>query len=245
MPSEKWISLFYFYVFRRLLERNDDVSRPDVSINDRFPLSRDDFDELIFPSSSDKIGSGLIRIFNFGITRFWDIWLVLSSSLLLWLYSLSVVDDNELIEEVLEWRLERIVGRQIRKFGLLECVVLLNDADDDEYWEVVRWRPSRYVRGEDDDIEEDEEVDNAGERRREERDLNIIFFDIGLVVCLIGTVDDNEFELVPSEKNAESEEVVAVVVGGFRVIVIGDFDEDECELLSRWRGIILLGVNRE
>jgi len=60
---------------------------------------------------------------------------------------------------------------------------------------------------------------------------------------LIGTVDDNEFELVPSEKNAESEEVV--VVGGFRVIVIGDFDEDERELLSLWRGILLLGVSRE
>jgi len=40
-----------------------------------------------------------------------------------------------------------------------------------------------------------------------------------------------------------NEEVV--VVGGFRVIVIGDFDEDERELLSLWRGILLLGVSRE
>jgi hypothetical protein len=65
-----------------------------------------------------------------------------------------------------------------------------------------------------------------------------------LVVCLVGNVDDNELEVVPSEKNAESEEV-AVVGGGFRVIVIGDFDKDECELLGRRRGIILLGFSRE
>jgi hypothetical protein len=61
---------------------------------------------------------------------------------------------------------------------------------------------------------------------------------------LVGNVDDNELEVVPSEKNAESEEV-AVGGGGFRVIVIGDFDKDECELLGRRRGIILLGFSRE
>jgi hypothetical protein len=53
-------------------------------------------------------------------------------------------------------------------------------------------------------------------------------------------MDGNGFEFVPSEKNAESEEV-AVVGGRFRVIVTGDFDKDECELLGRRRGIILLG----
>jgi hypothetical protein len=31
---------------------------------------------------------------------------------------------------------------------------------------------------------------------------------------LAGTVDDSEFELVPSEKNAESEEVTVVAVIG-------------------------------
>jgi hypothetical protein len=161
------------HVFRRLLERNDDVSRVDVSINGRFPwlsliVTSDGFDELIFSSSFNKIGLDLIRIVNFGRTGRWDMWFV---SLL---FSLSVVDDNELIDEVLEWRLEWIVGRQIRKLGFFECFVLVNEAEDDEYWEIVRWRPSIYVRGED-DIEEDEEVDNVGERRREERDLNIMF----------------------------------------------------------------------
>jgi len=153
----------FFYVFRRLLERND-----GLSINDRFPLSSltvtwEDLDELIFPSSSNNRGSGLIRIVNFGTTRRWDVF-----SLLL-LFSLSVVDDNELAEDVLEWRVERIVGRQIRKFGLFECIVVANEADDDEYWEIVRWRPSGYVR-EEDETDEDEEVDKAGERRREERE---------------------------------------------------------------------------
>lgn len=63
---------------------------------------------------------------------------------------------------------------------------------------------------------------------------------------MIGFVDDNEFELVPSEKNAESEEV-AVVAGNcwFRLTVIGDFDKDEGELLGRRRGIILLGISKE
>jgi hypothetical protein len=66
---KKEYSLF-FYVFRRLFERNDDVSR----IDDRLPLSslivtRDDFDELIFPNSFNKIGSGLIRIVNLGRVR--------------------------------------------------------------------------------------------------------------------------------------------------------------------------------
>ncbi len=63
---------------------------------------------------------------------------------------------------------------------------------------------------------------------------------------MAGTVDDSEFELVPSEKNAESEEVTVVaVIGWFRVIVTGDFDKDECELLGRRRGIILFGVSSE
>jgi hypothetical protein len=168
-----------FYVFRRLLERTDVVSRIDASIKVRLPWSslivtRDDFDDFIFPSSSNKIGSGLIRIVNFGTILRWDIWLVFSL-ILFWLFSLSAVDDNELRVEVLEWRLERIVGRQIRKFGLFECVVVVNEADEDEYWEVVRWRPSEYVR-EEDEIEEHEEVDRAGERRRDEREFIVVVY---------------------------------------------------------------------
>ncbi len=58
---------------------------------------------------------------------------------------------------------------------------------------------------------------------------------------MVGIVDDNEFDVVPSEKNAESEEVA--VIGWFRVIVIGDFDEDECELLGRRRSIIRFDFN--
>lgn len=133
-------------------------------------VTRGVFDELIFPASLNKIGLGLIRIVNFGRIRRWDNWFGSSLLLLLLLFSLSVVVDNELIEEVLEWRLERMVGRQIWKFGLVERVVVVKDADDDEYWETVRWRPSRYDRGED-DIDDDDEVDKAGERRRDERDL--------------------------------------------------------------------------
>ena len=55
-----------FYVFRRLVERND-----DVSINDRLLLSseivtREDFVELIFPDSFNRVGLGRIRIVSFG-----------------------------------------------------------------------------------------------------------------------------------------------------------------------------------
>lgn len=60
------------------------------------------------------------------------------------------------------------------------------------------------------------------------------------VFRLVGTIDDNEFEFVPSEENAESEELTAVG-SWLRLIVTGDFDNDECELLGRRRGIILLG----
>jgi hypothetical protein len=46
----------------------------DVSINGRFLLSsltltKDDFDDFIFSTSSKENGSGLIRIVNFGRTR--------------------------------------------------------------------------------------------------------------------------------------------------------------------------------
>lgn len=61
---------------------------------------------------------------------------------------------------------------------------------------------------------------------------------------MIGTIDDCELELVPSEKNAESEEVT-IVFGWYRVITIDDFDEDECELLGRRRGILLLSGSEE
>jgi hypothetical protein len=77
------------------------------------------------------------------------------------------VDVNELIDDVLECRMERIVGRHERKFGLSECVFV---ADEDEYWDIVRWRPSGYVR-EEDEREEDEEVDKAGESKRREREF--------------------------------------------------------------------------
>ncbi len=77
-----------------------------------------------------------------------------------------------MIEEELEWRLERIVGRQIRKLGLFECGVVDNDVDDDEYWDKVRWRPLRYV-GDVDENEEDDDVDNLGERSRVVRILRV------------------------------------------------------------------------
>ncbi len=54
------------------------------------------------------------------------------------------------------------------------------------------------------------------------------------------TVDEREFELVPSEPIAES-----VVVGWFRVIVTGDFDTDECELLSRRRDFNFVEIGNE
>jgi hypothetical protein len=136
-------------------------------------VTRGVLDELILLTSSNKIGLGLIRIVNLGRTRRWDNWF--ESSWLL--FSLSAIDDSELTVEVLDWRLEWIVGRQIRKFELVECVVVVNDDnDDDEYWEIVRWRLWQYARGGEHDGEEDEEVDNVGERRRDERDLNIIFW---------------------------------------------------------------------
>lgn len=72
-------------------------------------------------------------------------------------------------------------------------------------------------------------------------ELSNFTFVTGLVVELVGaTVDDNELELVPSERNAESEE--AAVVGGFRVIVIGDFEVDEGELFDRRCMIVPLEV---
>lgn len=178
-----------YYVFRRLLERTDVESLIEACFNDRFPLSilivtRDDFDELTFPNSFNRTGSGLIRIVNFGNTGRWDIWvlcslLILLLSLLLLLlfillslFSLSAVVDVELTEEVLEWRLERMVGRHVRKLGLFECAVVANEADDDEYWEAVRWRPPEYV-CEEDDNEDEEDVDKAGERRRDEREWRV------------------------------------------------------------------------
>ena len=84
------------------------------------------------------------------------------------MFSLSVRDDKELNEDVLEWRSERRVGRQIRKLGLFEWVGVVNEADDDEYWEIVRRRPPVYVR-DDEDNDDDDDVDSAGERKRDER----------------------------------------------------------------------------
>ena len=59
------------------------------------------------------------------------------------------------------------------------------------------------------------------------------------VVCLLGIVDEREVEFVPSEKNAESDEVAVVVDGGAWLweIATGDFDDDECVLLGRRRGM--------
>ena len=172
---------FFFYVFLRLLERKD------VSINDRLPLSilivtREGFDEFVFPSSSNKIGSGRRRMVNLGKTGRSDVWfVVLLLFVLSSLSSLSTVDeDNEVTDDVLEWRLEQTVGRQRRKLGLFVWTVVDTEVDDDEYWDTVRWRPSKYVRGDDDveeeeeeeeddddDDDDDDEIDKAGERRRE------------------------------------------------------------------------------
>ncbi len=155
----------YFYVFRRFFACNDDVSWIEVFIKGRFlwsSLTRtndDDFDDLIFSTSSNENGSGLIRIVNLGTIRRVD-----NSPELL--CSLSVLDDRELIEEELDWRLERIVGRQRRKFGLFECGVFDNDVDDDEYWDEVRWRFWEYIGDEDENEEDEDVVDNVGERRR-------------------------------------------------------------------------------
>jgi hypothetical protein len=68
-----------------------------VSINGRFLLSsltltNDDLDDLIFSTSSNENGSGLIRIVNLGTVRRGD---KLSKLL-------SVLDDRELIEDELE-----------------------------------------------------------------------------------------------------------------------------------------------
>ncbi len=128
----------YFYVFRRFFACNDDVSWIEVFIKGRFLWSsltrtNDDFDDLIFSTSSNENGSGFIRIVNFGTTRRVDI----SPGLFC---SLSVFDDREVREDELEWRLERIVGRQMRKLGLFECGVVDSDVDEEEYWDEVRWR---------------------------------------------------------------------------------------------------------
>ncbi len=222
----------YFYVFRRFFARNDDVSWIDVSINGLFLLSnltltKDDFDDFIFSISSNENGSGFIRIVNLGIIRRDD------DSPGLWC-SLSVFDDREVIEDELEWRLERIVGRQIRKLGLFEFGVVDIVVDDDEYWDKVRWRPLGYV-GDVDENEEDDDVDNVGERRRVGR-----IFEDTVEVCLFVTVDEREFELIPSEPIAES-----VVDGWFRIIVTGDFDRDECELLGRRRDVNLFEIDND
>ena len=58
-------------------------------------------------------------------------------------------------------------------------------------------------------------------------------------------VEEIELDVVPSEKNAESDDAAVGFVGGWvRGTVTGDFDWDECELLGRRRSIILLGVVR-
>jgi hypothetical protein len=56
---------------------------------------------------------------------------------------------------------------------------------------------------------------------------------------LLVTVDERELELVPSEPIAES-----VVVGWSRIIVTGDFDTDECELLGRRRDVSLFKIGK-
>jgi hypothetical protein len=170
MNLYKYRIIDYALFLWRLLERID------VLTNDRFLLAssivtRGVLDERIFPTSSNNIGSRLIWIVNFGRTRRCDNWF--ESSWLFILFSLSAIDDSELTVDVLDWRLEWIVGRQIRKLGLAECFVVVND--DDEYWDTVRWRSSQYACGEDNG-EVDGEVDNVGESRRDERDLNIIFW---------------------------------------------------------------------
>lgn len=76
------------------------------------------------------------------------------------------MDDNELTVDVLECRLERMVGRQSRKLGLFECVVVERVVEDDEYCEFVRWRPPEEIIREDDETDDDDEVDSAGDSRR-------------------------------------------------------------------------------
>jgi hypothetical protein len=59
------------------------------------------------------------------------------------------------------------------------------------------------------------------------------------LIVFVGTVEESEFELVPSEPIAES-----VVSGWCLIRVTGDFDTDECELLGRRRNVNLF-VDRE
>ena len=120
-----------FYVLRRFLPRTADVSWMDVSINGRFfgsslTRSKDDFDDLIFSTSSNENGSGLIRMVSLGTMR-------RGGNSLGLFCSLSAFDDKEVMEEELECRLERVVGRQMRKLGLFECGVVDNDVEDEEY----------------------------------------------------------------------------------------------------------------
>ncbi len=117
---------------------------------------------MIFSTSSNENGSGFIRIVSFGTTRRVDI----SPG---WFCSLSVFDDRDVRDDELEWRLERIVGRQMRKLGLFECGVVDSDVDEEEYWDEVRWRPREYV-GDEEENDDDEDVDRVGERRRIVRD---------------------------------------------------------------------------
>lgn len=109
----------------------------------------------------------------------------------------------------------------MRKLGLFEWGVVDRDADEDEYWDDVRWRSREYV-GDEDENDDEDEVDNAGERRRIGR-KDVVCTDFAVVF-----VDEWEFELVPSEPRAES-----VVTGCRWVMITGDLDTDECELLVR------------
>ena len=136
----------------------------------------------------------------------------------------------------------------MRKLGLFACGVVDNDVDEDEYWDEVRWRPREYV-GDEDENDDEEDVERAGERRRIVRDgwkkrksefdssLWLLHtFEGVILIDLVGAVEEREFELVPSEPIAES----VVVAGLLFLIVTGDLDTDECELLGRRRDVILL-----
>ena len=98
--------------------------------------------DLIFPAFSRIRVSDGIRIVSFGTDRRDDdpcctipstvFVILLAMGFMIW-FSLSVVEVDELTVDVLECRLERIVGRQFKKLGLFECGVADNEAEEDEY----------------------------------------------------------------------------------------------------------------
>lgn len=131
------INVGLFYLFRRLLKRFDEVIfNVRLLWGSDSIIARGEVNELLFGTSPVRIGS----------------------------FSLSALDERELTVEVLDWWLERIVGRQMRKLELFGCVVVVND---DGCWEKLCWSLVECTC---------EEVDNRGERDRAERDLNIILW---------------------------------------------------------------------